>query len=69
LGTSVRSARKETQMTQYELAKIMNVTKHHITEIENAHEKPSFDLLVLLVIELNLNTDWIFKGNNGGGFL
>jgi len=51
---AVKEERNNAGITQRELATKMNTTAHHISGIENLHEKPSLDLFIDLIEEFNL---------------
>jgi len=64
LGLAVKDARLNASMTQCELAERLNISRHHLMKIENAHNKPSYELLCGLVRELRLPTSSIFYSEN-----
>ena len=60
LGTAIRTARLDKQMSQEELAELVGVTPTHIKHIESGHRKPSIDVLYKIVNVLTLSLDSIF---------
>ncbi|MDR2569006.1 MAG: helix-turn-helix domain-containing protein [Oscillospiraceae bacterium] len=60
LGAAVKSARRDLEMTQQELADMLNISRHHLLKIEKGHENPSYSLLCLLISELCIPADNIF---------
>ncbi len=60
LGTTVKSARKNADMTIEELAERIDVTERYLYRIENEGKKPSFEVLYKLVRELSIPSDLIF---------
>ena len=49
LGVTVKSARKNADMTIEELAERIDVTERYLYRIENEGKKPSFEVLYKLV--------------------
>ncbi len=60
LGATVKSARKNADMTIEELAERIDVTERYLYRIENEGKKPSFEVLYKLVRELSIQSDLIF---------
>ncbi len=60
LGVTVKSARKNADMTIEELAERIDVTERYLYRIENEGKKPSFEVLYKLVRELSIPSDLIF---------
>lgn len=60
LGATVKSARKNADMTIEELAERIDVTERYLYRIENEGKKPSFEVLYKLVRELSIQLDLIF---------
>ena len=60
LGMTVKSARKNADMTIEELAERIDVTERYLYRIENEGKKPSFEVLYKLVRELSIPSDLIF---------
>jgi len=48
-------------MTQAELADLLAITVRYLKAIENSGRKPSYDLLVRIVRELEISADAIFN--------
>jgi len=59
-GSVVKSARQAKGMTQIQLAKMLQITPRYLKAIENSGRKPSYDLLVRIVRELDIPTDIVF---------
>jgi len=59
LSLAVKDARSHANMTQQELARKLKISRHHLARIENRREKPSYDLLCLLISELDLPAQMI----------
>ena len=47
LGTAVKAARKNKNLTQTELSEELGITPRHLQAIENENKTPSYDLLTL----------------------
>lgn len=60
LVSVVKSARLRKQLTRKQLAEKLKISQRHLTAIENEEQKPSFDLLFLLIRELCISSDMIF---------
>ncbi len=59
-GGFVKAARQARGMTQIKLAEILHITPRYLKAIENSGRKPSYNLLVRIVRELDIPTDTIF---------
>lgn len=60
LGGVIKSARIQKQLTRKQLAEKLHVSPRHLTAIENEHQQPSYDLLFMLIRELQIPSDLIF---------
>jgi DNA-binding XRE family transcriptional regulator len=60
LGVAIKDARLHAEMKQKELAASLHITPRHLTAIENGRQKPSYDLLCLLVNSLALPIEDVF---------
>ena len=60
LGIVLKAARQKTGMTRKEFAPRVQTTARHLMAIENGRQKPSYDLLYRLVLELYINANLIF---------
>ena len=61
LGIAVRNARGHTGMSRRELAESLNITPRYLMGIENGQQKPSYDLLCMIVSKLDIQTEVIFR--------
>ena len=59
-GMAVKSARQSMSITQMQLAEKLCITPRYLKAIENSGRKPSYDLLVRIVRELEIPTDSVF---------
>lgn len=63
LGELIRSARKECNLTQQELADQTNIGLRHIQNIEKGKINPSYEILSTLIKRLRLSPDALFYPN------
>jgi len=59
-GIVVKTARKEKKLTQSQLAERLSISTRYLKAIENSGRKPSYDLLVRIIHELEMQTDAVF---------
>lgn len=57
LGCAIRKARIEHQLSQEELAELVDITPTHMKHIESEHRKPSLSVLFDLVSVLSISLD------------
>ena len=57
LNENIKKYRKINGLTQSELAKKLNVTTRTIQNYESGNSEPSFDMLVRIAINLNVNVE------------
>ena len=63
LGSVIKSARLEKQLTRKELSKTLGITPRYLAGIENENRKPSFQVLARIVHELNVPPETVFAGD------
>lgn len=61
LGTAIKAARKNKQLTQLELSEELGITPRHLQAIENENKTPSYDLLSRMLAYLNIPADSIIN--------
>ena len=61
-GARIRNARIENNLTQEELANILNTTKNHISRLERGVVACSLELLIELSEVLHTTTDYLLIG-------
>ncbi|QNT79404.1 helix-turn-helix protein [Entomobacter blattae] len=61
-GERIRSLRKESGMTQVELATEIGISRSHLTKIETGADLPSREILMAVSTYFNVSLDWITKG-------
>lgn len=64
LGSVIKSARQEKQMTQVHLAKCLSISTRYLKAIENSGQKPSYDLFVRIIRELEISADAVLLSEN-----
>lgn len=60
LGETIKNARTALGISSGELAERLGIGKGYLLRLENSQNKPSFDLLVRIIRELNIQSDLIF---------
>ena len=58
-GDVVKSARKTKGITQLRLAERLGITARYLKAIENSGRKPSYDLLIRMIRELDISADTV----------
>lgn len=61
LGTAIKAACKNKQLTQLELSEELGITPRHLQAIENENKTPSYDLLSRMLSYLNIPADSIIN--------
>jgi len=64
LGDAIKKARIRNNLTQEELAEIIEVTPTHLKHMESEHRKPSIEVLFKLAKALNMSLDNLIFENN-----
>ena len=59
LGNRIQELRKAMNMSQVDLAKVLNVTKQSVSNWENSNIQPSIDMLIRLAEYFNVSTDYL----------
>lgn len=59
-GNEVKSARKQRQLTQTQLAEILNISPRYLQAIENEGQMPDYGVLGCILYELGLSVERIF---------
>lgn len=60
LGSAVKAARKNREMTIEDLAERLGISVRYLCRIENKGQKPSYDILFKMIRELSIEPDLIF---------
>lgn len=59
IGSKIKKARNENDITQQELAFDLNISVQHLSRIEHCKNFPSLDLLIRISKLLNVSTDYL----------
>jgi len=65
LGSVIKTARTEMNLTQKQLAERLSITPNYLMSLENKGKTPSADLLFRIIRELEISADTIFYPENG----
>jgi transcriptional regulator with XRE-family HTH domain len=60
LGGAIKNARLENNLTQEELAELVDIATVHMKQLESGSRNPSIDVLYKLVRLLNFSVDAVF---------
>lgn len=64
LGNAIRSARLKNNLSQEQLAELVEITPTHLKHIESEHRKPSIEVLFHLCQILHLSLDKLIFDSN-----
>ena len=64
IGERIKTLRKESKLTQVELAKKSNISRSYLTDIENDRYNPSLETLKAIANSLNVNLSDIVSENS-----
>jgi len=64
LGSAIKKARLDKNLTQEGLAEIINITPMHMKQIESERRKPSVEVLYRIVSTLNFSLDSLFSNSD-----
>ena len=64
VGKRIRSARKECNMTQEELAVACGCSSNHLSAIETGDNRPSLELIVTISTVLKCSLDFLFMDHS-----
>jgi len=67
LGSRLRQARLDADLTLRELARTLGVSPSFVSQLENGKSQPSVATLYSLAQVLGVSTDWLFEGGTTGG--
>ena len=59
-GIVVKSTRQAKGMTQVQLAELLSISTRYLKAIENSGRKPSYDLLIRIIHEIDIPADIVF---------
>lgn len=63
MGNRIRLRRKEMKINQNKLADQIQISRNHMSAIENGREKPGIDTLLKICTALKVTPDFILLGN------
>ncbi|MFL0245543.1 helix-turn-helix domain-containing protein [Candidatus Clostridium stratigraminis] len=63
-GDRLKDLRQDNDLTQEELAKILNITRTALSNYENTDREPSFDLLIKIADFFNVTLDYLLCRTN-----
>lgn len=64
IGEKIQTQRKKKNMSQEDLASVLNVSRQTISKWETGESNPDFDKIVPLCSFFNISTDEFLKGSN-----
>ena len=64
MGKVIKAVRKSKGLTQGQLAGLLRITPRYVKAIENSGRKPSYDVFVRIVRELEIPADTIIYPEN-----
>jgi transcriptional regulator with XRE-family HTH domain len=66
IGIRIKIVRKEMGLTQKEIAKHFNITAAYWSAIETGVKQVTVDILLTLINEFSISSDWILTGKGEG---
>ena len=66
LGSAIKRARLNKNLTQERLAELINITPMHMKQIESERRSPSVDVLCRIVFALDFSLDSVFVNQDDG---
>lgn len=63
-GDRLKDLREDSDLTQSELAKILNISRETISGYENSGKEPSFDVLIQIADYFDVSLDYLLCRNN-----
>ncbi|MEK4267031.1 helix-turn-helix domain-containing protein [Bacillus sp. FSL W8-0940] len=64
LGKRITSLRKQSGLTQEELAKKLNITRSALSQYELGTREPNYDLLIKIADFFEVSTDYLLRGTD-----
>ena len=61
IGSRIKAAREQSQLTQEELAEIIDISPTHMSVIERGVKTPKLDTFVKIVNALNISSDALLQ--------
>ena len=69
LGDRIKEVRKKKDLTQEELAELLNISVEFISQIERGLKLPSMQVFIKLVEALNVSADYLLRDSVSTGQL
>ena len=66
IGARIRELRKETGLSQLELADKVGCSETHLSNIETGSAKMGVDIAIRIAEYFDVSTDWILRATNPG---
>lgn len=63
LGRRICQLRLEKQLTQFELAHIIGVTRAGLSHYENGRRQPGYETIKQLAVFFNVSVEYLLEGN------
>lgn len=63
MGNRIKIRRKELRIKQAELAEKLNISKNHMSSIENGRQKTSLDIFIQICNLLSITPDYLLLGS------
>nr|WP_249219914.1 helix-turn-helix transcriptional regulator [Bacillus licheniformis] len=64
MGKRITSLRKQSGLTQEELAKKLNITRSALSQYELGTREPNYDLLIKIADFFEVSTDYLLRGTD-----
>lgn len=64
IGSTIKNLRKQNHLTQYQLAKELQMSRTTITNYENDYSSPDLDTLVALANYFHVSTDYLLSNQS-----
>ena len=63
IGSLIRQARKEKNLSQSDLADLIHISIPHMSDIENGKKKIGIDIFMKITEALDVSADWLLRTN------
>ena len=63
IGSLIRQARKEKNLSQSDLADLIQISISHMSDIENGKKKIGIDIFMKITEALDVSADWLLRTN------
>lgn len=69
INERVRYVRQQNKLTQKQFAEKIGISREHLCRIESQKEKPSEQILLLIIAIFGINEDWLYNGTESSDVL